>query len=270
MFFAAAAGRSGRRLEIPGHNERRSIGRARASNPWRIGRDACSHRAGPSKFPPGPDESGERVKDAAASRSEIADEALMIRFQNGDRSAFTLLVRRHQSPLYNFALRQLRSPSAAEEVVQDAFVRVVHNAAEFKHASRFSTWLYTITRNLCIDHVRKRNLRNHPSLDEPKHSGGDGGSDGPTLGDRTADARANVERTAVAAEIRERLLAAVDELPDEQREVFLLREVSNVPFKEIAEIVGIPENTVKSRMRYALERLQAALSDFEEYARALR
>jgi RNA polymerase sigma-70 factor, ECF subfamily len=208
------------------------------------------------------------VKDAAASRSEIADEALMIRFQSGDRSAFTLLVRRHQSPLYNFALRQLRSPSAAEEVVQDAFVRVVHNAAEFKHASRFSTWLYTITRNLCIDHVRKRSLRNHPSLDEPKN-GGEGG-DGPTLGERTADGRANVERTAVGAEIRERLLAAVDELPDEQREVFLLREVSNVPFKEIAEIVGVPENTVKSRMRYALERLQTALSDFEEYARALR
>ena len=62
----------------------------------------------------------------------------------------------------------------------------------------------------------------------------------------------------------------MDELPDEQREVFLLREVSNVSFKEIAEIVGAPENTVKSRMRYALERLQAALSDFEEYARALR
>jgi RNA polymerase sigma-70 factor (ECF subfamily) len=146
---------------------------------------------------------------------------------------------------------------------------VVHNAAEFKHASRFSTWLYTITRNLCIDHVRKRSLRNHPSLDEPKQAG-DMVSDGPTLGDRTADSRANVERTAVAAEIRERLMMAVDELPDEQREVFLLREVSNVPFKEIAEIVGVPENTVKSRMRYALERLQAALSDFEEYARALR
>ena len=74
----------------------------------------------------------------------------------------------------------------------------------------------------------------------------------------------------VAGEIRERVLAAVDELPEEQREVFLMREVSNLPFKEIAEIVGVPENTVKSRMRYALERLQAALSDFEEYARALR
>jgi RNA polymerase sigma-70 factor, ECF subfamily len=210
------------------------------------------------------------VKDAGPSRSEVTDEALMVRFQSGDRAAFAVLVRRHQSPLYNFALRQLRSGSAAEEVVQDAFVRVVHNAAEFKHASRFSTWLYTITRNLCIDHVRKRALRNHPSLDESKRDGRGSGGEGPTLGERTADSRANVERAAVTVEIRERLLAAVDELPDEQREVFLLREVSNVPFKEIAEIVGVPENTVKSRMRYALERLQAALSDFEEYARALR
>jgi RNA polymerase sigma-70 factor (ECF subfamily) len=191
----------------------------------------------------------------------------MIRFQSGDRSAVTLLVRRHQGALYNFALRHLRSGPAAEEVVQDAFVRVVQNAADFKHEARFSTWLYTITRNLCIDQMRKRALRRHPSLDEPRRAEE---GDGPTLGEQTADGRANVERSAVSIEIRERVLAAVDELPDDQREVFLMREVSNLPFKEIAEIVGVPENTVKSRMRYALERLQAALSEFEEYARALR
>jgi RNA polymerase sigma-70 factor (ECF subfamily) len=62
----------------------------------------------------------------------------------------------------------------------------------------------------------------------------------------------------------------VEGLPEEQREVFLLREVANLPFKEIAEVTGAGENTVKSRMRYALDRLQAALSEFEEYARALR
>jgi RNA polymerase sigma-70 factor (ECF subfamily) len=191
----------------------------------------------------------------------------MVRFQSGDRSAFTLLVRRHQTPLYNFALRQLRSSPLAEEVVQDAFVRVVNNAAEFKHEARFSTWLYTIARNLCIDQMRKRALRRHPSLDEPKRAEE---AEGPTLGDQTADARANVERAASSTEIRERVAAAIDTLPDDQREVFLMREVSNLPFKEIAEIVGVSENTVKSRMRYALERLQAALSEFEEYARALR
>ena len=69
---------------------------------------------------------------------------------------------------------------------------------------------------------------------------------------------------------KERIARAVDTLPDEQREVFLMREVANLPFKEIAEITNVPENTVKSRMRYALERLQEALVEYEEYARALR
>jgi RNA polymerase sigma-70 factor (ECF subfamily) len=203
----------------------------------------------------------------SSSRTEATDEALMIRYQAGERTVFAVLVKRYQGPLYNFALRHLRNPSSAEEVVQDAFVRLVQNAGDFKHEARFSTWMFTIVRNLCIDQIRKQSLRRHPSLEEPKRAGE---GEGPTLGEQTADSKANVERTAVSTEIRERLMQAVDALPDEQREVFLMREVSNLPFKEIAEIVGIPENTVKSRMRYALERLQAALSEYEEYARALR
>jgi RNA polymerase sigma-70 factor (ECF subfamily) len=202
-----------------------------------------------------------------APRTEISDEALMIRYQRGERSAFAQLVRRHQTPLYNFALRQLGAPQQAEDVVQEAFVRVVQNASEFKHEARFTTWVYTITRNLCIDQMRKRALRRHPSLDEAR-PGSDG--DGPTLGEQTADSRASVEREATGTELKERIAKAVETLPEEQREVFLMREVSNLPFKEIAEIVGVPENTVKSRMRYALERLQQALCEYEEYARALR
>jgi RNA polymerase sigma-70 factor (ECF subfamily) len=191
----------------------------------------------------------------------------MVRYQRGDRAAFALLVRRHQTALYNFAFRQLRVQSAAEDVVQEAFVRVVQNAADFKHEARFTTWVYTITRNLCIDQMRKRALRKHASLDETR--GGEDG-EGPTLGEQTADSRASVEREATGTEIKDRIVKAVDLLPEDQREVFLMREVAHLPFKEIAEITGVPENTVKSRMRYALERLQAALSDYEEYARALR
>src|ERR1700733_2874034 len=112
------------------------------------------------------------------TRADISDEMLMIRYQRGDKTAFTLLVRRHQGPLYNFAMRQLRVQSAAEDVVQEAFVRVVQNAADFKHEARFTTWVYTITRNLCIDQLRKRALRKHASLDEAR--GGEDG-DGPTL-----------------------------------------------------------------------------------------
>lgn len=198
---------------------------------------------------------------------QATDEALMIRYQRGDRAAFAALVRRHQTALYNFALRHLRTPEVAQDVVQEAFLRVVSNAQEFKHEARFTTWLYTITRNLCIDQIRKRALRKHPSLDESRKS--DEG-DGPSLGEQTADVKANVEREATATQLRARIAEAVETLPEDQREVFLMREVSNLPFKEIAEITGVPENTVKSRMRYALERLQEALSEYEEYSRALK
>jgi len=200
------------------------------------------------------------------NRADISDEALMIRYQRGDKAAFTALVRRHQMPLFNFALRQLRVQSQAEDVVQEAFVRVVQNAADFKHEARFTTWVYTITRNLCIDQLRKRALRRHASLDDSRT-----GEEGePTLGEQTADSRASVERDATGTELKERIVKALDTLPDEQREVFLLREIAGLPFKEIAEVTGIAENTVKSRMRYALERLQEALAEYEEYSRALR
>jgi RNA polymerase sigma-70 factor (ECF subfamily) len=195
-----------------------------------------------------------------------SDESLMLRYQAGDRAAFSQLVRRHQTQLFNFALRQVRMPQVAEDVVQETFVRVVSNAADFKHEARFTTWVYTITRNLCIDHLRKKALRKHPSLDESRGEEGDG----PTLGEQTADPRASVEREATGTELKERIARAVDTLPDEQREVFLMREIANLPFKEIAEITSVPENTVKSRMRYALERLQEALAEYEDYARALR
>jgi RNA polymerase sigma-70 factor, ECF subfamily len=199
--------------------------------------------------------------------AHVTDETLMVRFQQGDRAAFAVLVKRHKLPLFNFALRQIRAKATAEDIVQEAFVRVVQNASDFKHEAKFTTWLYTITRNLCIDHLRKQVLRKHPSLDGAHASQDDGG---PTLGEHTADVRANVERDATSNELRTRITGAVETLPDDQREVFLMREVSNLPFKEIAEITGVSENTVKSRMRYALERLQAALSEYEEYARALK
>jgi RNA polymerase sigma-70 factor (ECF subfamily) len=197
-----------------------------------------------------------------------ADEALMLRYQRGDAGAFAELVRRHQKALYNFVLRQTRSAPAAEDITQEAFLRVVQRAAEFKHEARFSTWLFTIARNLCVDQARKAKLRRHPSLDGPA---GDGEGARPLL-EVVPDARpeGQVDRAAEWSSMRRSIVSAVDSLPDEQREVFLLREVANLPFKEIAEVTGTAENTVKSRMRYALERLRTALMEFEEYARALR
>jgi RNA polymerase sigma-70 factor (ECF subfamily) len=207
----------------------------------------------------------------AAVQGDATDEMLMVRFQRGERKAFVELVRRHNRAIYNFVLRQLRLPSVAEDVTQDVFMRLVQNAADFKHEARFSTWLYTIARNLCIDQLRKLSHRRHASLDQPQRDGGDAPS-APLLGDTIADPnpQASAEHNALSSEVRSSIVKAVDALPDDQREVFLLREVANLPFRDIAEITGVGENTVKSRMRYALDRLKDALCDFEEYARALR
>jgi len=204
----------------------------------------------------------------AAVQGDATDEMLMVRYQRGERKAFVELVRRHNRPIYNFVLRQLRVPSVAEDVTQDVFMRLVQNAADFKHEARFLTWLYTIARNLCIDQLRKLSHRRHASLDQPVGDRVDGQALGDTISDPSPAASA--ERAALSSEVRSSIVKAVDSLPDDQREVFLLREVANLPFRDIAEITGVGENTVKSRMRYALDRLKDALCDFEEYARALR
>ncbi len=204
----------------------------------------------------------------AEFHDDVSDEMLMIQYQRGDRTAFAQLVRRHQTRVFNFALRQLRTPGLAEDITQEVFLRVVQNAADFKHEARFSTWLYTIARNLCFDQFRKLKHRRHPSLDQPSST-----EDGARpLVEQIPDSRpdANVERRAISAEVQSSILQALYALPDDQREVFLLREVAQLPFKDIAEITGAGENTVKSRMRYALDRLKQALSEFEEYSRALR
>lgn len=200
--------------------------------------------------------------------ADATDEMLMVRYQRGDGTAFAELLRRYQRPLYNFVLRQLRNPSLSEDVTQDAFLRLVQNAGDFKHEARFSTWLYTIARNLCVDQLRKLSHRRHPSLDQPASPDGEGRS----LMEQIAGTHpaADAERSVVAGRVAISIEVAVENLPEEQREVFLLREIANLPFKDIAEITGVGENTVKSRMRYALDRLQEALADYEEYARALR
>lgn len=195
--------------------------------------------------------------------AESTDEMLLVRYRRGDRTAFSELVHRYQRPLFNFSLRYLKNHDAAREITQDAFLRVVRCAAEFKHESRFSTWIFAITRNLCIDELRKAKHRRHDSLDEQP-------AEKSSLTERVGDDNADTERQAGRGELREGLIRAIDGLPEEQREVFLLRQLGSVPFAEIAKITGTAENTVKSRMRYALERLQRQLSEYEEYARALR
>jgi RNA polymerase sigma-70 factor (ECF subfamily) len=202
-----------------------------------------------------------------AELGSLSDEDLLVRFNDGDAAAFEVLLERYRRPLFNFVLRSVRQHDRAEELLQDVFLRVVQRSEDFKGQSKFSTWLYTIARNLCIDHSRKMQFRRHKSLDAPTRGKEE---EGPSLLERVAGRDLGADRETIGKELQEKIAAAIETLPHEQREVFLMRQVSCLPFKEIADIVGVPENTVKSRMRYALERLQEALAEYRDYAFQLK
>jgi len=194
-----------------------------------------------------------------------SDESLMLRYRDGDVRAFELLVTRHRKPVFNFILRFVRDTAQAEDVTQETFLRLVKGADAYERQAKFTTWLYTIARNLCVDASRRGKHRKAASLDAPI-----GDDDGASLLDLVPDGGAAVDRQAQSRELGVRLRQALESLPDEQREIFLLREVADLQFNEIANVVGCPENTVKSRMRYALEKLREALEEYRDLARAVQ
>src|SRR5205823_585027 len=132
-------------------------------------------------------------------------------------------------------------------------LRIVKGAQAWEHRARFQTWLFTIARNLCVDASRRDRFRRADSLDAQ------GPDDEPAMVDSVPGREIDPARGAESARLRPLLQKALLSLPAEQREVFILREQAGVPFKEIAGMVGVNENTVKSRMRYALEGLRKAL-----------
>ena len=193
--------------------------------------------------------------------SDDTDEVLMERYRGGDVRAFEVLLARHRRPVYNFLLRSVLEPAQAEDLLQETFLRVIKGSEDYERQAKFTTWLYTIARNLCVDASRRAKHRRVTSLDVPL------GEDGSrTLLDVTADSKAMVDRAVIGKQLGQRIEQAVAALVEEQREVFVMREVLDLSFKEIANIVGCPENTVKSRMRYALEKLRDALDEYRDLA----
>jgi RNA polymerase sigma-70 factor (ECF subfamily) len=193
---------------------------------------------------------------------EPSDEELLSAYRGGDVRAFETLLARYEKPIWSFLRRFVRDAEAAEDLLQEVFLRVVRDAQEanaaWKGQSKFSTWLYTIARNLCIDRARRSAVRGADSIDGPT----DGEPETTTtLHERLAAPGPGTEAVVAGREAGRRIDRAIAELPDDQREVFLMREVMELPFAEIASVVGVSEPTVKSRMRYALEKLRAALAD---------
>jgi RNA polymerase sigma-70 factor, ECF subfamily len=190
----------------------------------------------------------------------------MLRYQKGEVRAFETLLTRHRRPIYSFLLRFVGIPAVAEDLLQEVFLRVIKGAGAYERQAKFTTWLYTIARNLCVDQSRRQKHRKAASLDETIDHNDEGGA---RLLDLVPDGGAGTDRKAISKELRGHLETAIAGLSDEQREVFIMRELLDMPFKEIADVVGCPENTVKSRMRYALEKLREELEEYADLAKAL-
>lgn len=188
--------------------------------------------------------------------ADETDEQLMRRFQRGDARAFETLMLRHRTPVHSFLLRLTGERTRAEDLTQETFLRLVRGAAGWEPRAAVRTWLFTIARNLAADEARRQVFRATESLDSLAPGG-----DRPRHAE-PAEPGPGPDEAAEAARLRPVLEGALAALPQEQREVFLLREHAGLSFGEIAGATGVNENTVKSRMRYALlalrERLAAA------------
>jgi len=186
--------------------------------------------------------------------ADQTDEQLMRRFQRGDARAFETLMLRHRTPVYSFLLRLTGERTRAEDLAQETFLRLVKGAAGWEPRAAVKTWLFTIARNLATDAARRQALRATEPLDAPGPGGERPRHAEPEASGPTPD------EAAESARLRARLEAALAALPEEQREVFLLREHAGLGFAEIAEATHVNENTVKSRMRYALLALRERLA----------
>ena len=191
--------------------------------------------------------------------AEIADEELMARYARGDSAAFEEIYRRYRGPVFRFMLRSVRGDRAtAEDLFHDVMMKVVGAAERYKPSAKFSTWLFRIARNTCIDAARRKKFE--PSgkyLADPASPD----SENLTVEDVIGDMKDNPEDAATDTQTRDALTALLAELNPDQREVFLLREVEGLSFQEVANIAGCTESTAKSRMRYAISYLAKGLKE---------
>ena len=193
----------------------------------------------------------------AHSRQDTTDEALMLEYQGGNSHAFEELLMRHHQAVHRYIFRFLGNQQVAEEATQEVFVKIIRAASRYEPRSKFTTWMYRIVHNYCIDMTRRQKLRHMVALDAPIHKE----NETLTRLDLVPSNEPEVDEQVVDKELHDRLQEALEKLNPDQREVFLMREKLGLHFHEIASILNVSTNTVKSRMRYALSALRKDLEN---------
>ncbi len=194
-------------------------------------------------------------RPGAGGTTMTSDEDLLARSIEGDMAAFELIVNRYKDRLYNFVLRFVGDQLTAEDIVQDTFLRAFRSRESFQAIAKFSTWIYTIAGNLAKSELRRRKRWRFTSIGTQDETG------------RTfelPDKRSQPDKSADTSLAEIRIDEAISRLPERYREAVILRDVDGLDYDEIAEIVGCPLGTVKSRINRGRLRLQEDLADLAD------
>lgn len=181
------------------------------------------------------------------------EKLLVSKAKAGDVAAFEQLIEAYQKKVYNLALRMTGNQEDAADLAQEAFIRVFRSISGFKEQSSFSTWIYRITTNVCLDEIRKRKNRKVISIDEDIHM-----DDGEMKRQIVSDDPLP-DKMAERAELRNIVNDAINSLPEDQKVVITLRDLNGLSYEEIAQVLGIPGGTVKSRINRARQALRNVL-----------
>ena len=194
-----------------------------------------------------------------AEQKALAD--LAARCVTGDAQAWEQLAKSQHRRIYGICYRFTGSQSDAEDLAQEAFLKMYRNLSNFDpEKGSFTTWLTTLTRNLLVDNYRRSRLeRSSDSLDETY----DGEEDGPTRAERLTDSGKSQEQHVAGLELRTQIQEALKQVSPDLREAVILRDLEDLDYKEIAEILGVPQGTVKSRISRGRSELARLLKRIE-------
>jgi RNA polymerase sigma-70 factor (ECF subfamily) len=185
------------------------------------------------------------------------DSVLMLRVKQGDEEAFVQLVEKYKQPVLNFVQRTVRDATDAEDIAQTAFVQVYKSANRYRAAAKFSTWLFTIARNLCLNELRRRSRHPADSMDALH----------PDQGDQPLRQFEDVKNptppdSLLQGELEEKIQAALSTLPENQRTALLLCRQEELSYEEMAEILNCSVSAVKSLIHRGRETLKHTLKPY--------
>jgi RNA polymerase sigma-70 factor, ECF subfamily len=184
------------------------------------------------------------------------DNELIARYLTGKARAFDQLLERYQEPLMAYLLRMTSNRAVSEDLFQETFIRVLRGLSKYEERGHFRSWLYRMATNLCIDYFRQQGRRPNVSLDQSVS-----GDTTASLQDILPDKKAGPERKMREARVEAAIDEAVQKLPETHRQVYLLRTVSELSFKEVAAVMDCPLGTALGRMRDALAKLKQTLGE---------